>query len=124
MVSRIGLRNVMCELRTCRMQIAHAGSRTRVTSMGGLYDTATLRALSSAVLPVLCAGVVMVVVIVLVLCVVLVRCSPRCLDAVVFVGCVAILRLCGSLCRIIVVLAARRRQTLHPPWGSNPRPQG
>ena len=24
---------------------AHAGSRTRVTSMGGLYDTATLRAL-------------------------------------------------------------------------------
>ena len=26
-------------------QNAHAGSRTRVTSMGGLYDTATLRAL-------------------------------------------------------------------------------
>ena len=26
---------------------AHAGSRTRVTSMGGLYDTATLRALPS-----------------------------------------------------------------------------
>ena len=25
---------------------AHAGSRTRVTSMGGLYDTATLRALT------------------------------------------------------------------------------
>ena len=24
---------------------AHAGSRTRVTSMGGLYDAATLRAL-------------------------------------------------------------------------------
>ena len=24
---------------------AHAGSQTRVTSMGGLYDTATLRAL-------------------------------------------------------------------------------
>jgi hypothetical protein len=30
----------------CVVQIAHAGSRTRVTSMGGLYDTATLRALS------------------------------------------------------------------------------
>ena len=26
---------------------AHAGSRTRVTSMGGLYDTATLHALVS-----------------------------------------------------------------------------
>ena len=25
---------------------AHAGSRTRVTSMGGLYDTATLHALA------------------------------------------------------------------------------
>ena len=25
---------------------AHAGSRTRVTSMGGLYDAATLRALA------------------------------------------------------------------------------
>ena len=27
---------------------AHAGSRTRVTSMGGLYDAATLRALLNA----------------------------------------------------------------------------
>jgi hypothetical protein len=27
---------------------AHAGSRTRVTSMGGLYDAATLRALAGA----------------------------------------------------------------------------
>ena len=27
---------------------AHAGSRTRVTSMGGLYDAATLRALTRA----------------------------------------------------------------------------
>ena len=27
---------------------AHAGSRTRVTSMGGLYDAATLRALLSS----------------------------------------------------------------------------
>ena len=26
---------------------AHAGSRTRVTSMGGLYDTATLHALAN-----------------------------------------------------------------------------
>ena len=79
MVSRIGLRNVMCELRTCRMQIAHAGSRTRVTSMGGLYDTATLRALSSAVLLVLCVGVVMVVVGVLVRCVGRARYSCCCL---------------------------------------------
>ena len=29
---------------------AHAGSRTRVTSMGGLYDAATLRALLHAYL--------------------------------------------------------------------------
>ena len=28
-----------------RLKNAHAGSRTRVTSMGGLYDTATLHAL-------------------------------------------------------------------------------
>ena len=32
------------------MQVnAHAGSRTRVTSMGGLYDAATLRALTAFV---------------------------------------------------------------------------
>ena len=43
---------------------------------------------------------------------------------VVLAVCVAIGRLQGSLCRLIVVLAAHRRQTLHPPWGSNPRPQG
>ena len=28
-----------------RVCLAHAGNRTRVTSMGGLYDTTTLRAL-------------------------------------------------------------------------------
>ena len=47
--------------------------------MGGLYDAATLRALSSAVLvvvSVVCAA--MVVVIVFVIWVVLVRCSSRC----------------------------------------------
>jgi hypothetical protein len=46
--------------------------------MGGLYDTATLRALPSAVLFSLVAGLVMVIVTVLVLCVVLVRCSACC----------------------------------------------
>ena len=46
--------------------------------MGGLYGTATLRELSSAVLLVLFAGGVMVVVAVLVLCVVLARCSSCC----------------------------------------------
>ena len=30
--------------KSAALQIAHAGSRTRVTSMGGLYDAATLRA--------------------------------------------------------------------------------
>ena len=30
--------------RSAALQIAHAGSRARVTSMGGLYDAATLRA--------------------------------------------------------------------------------
>ena len=33
-----------CE-KTLREENAHAGNRTRVTSMGGLYDTPTLRAL-------------------------------------------------------------------------------
>ena len=79
LVSRIGLCNAVCKLRTYRVQIAHAGSRNRVTSIGGLYDTATLRALSSAVLLVVfVVCVVMVVVIVLVLCVVLASCSTCC----------------------------------------------
>ena len=44
------------------LQIAHAGSRTRVTSMGVLYDTATLRALSSGIdLCVRCAVFLIVV---------------------------------------------------------------
>ena len=30
---------------------AHAGSRARVTSMGGMYDTATLRALLNSRIP-------------------------------------------------------------------------
>jgi hypothetical protein len=42
----------------------------------------------------------------------------------VFVVCVAILGLYGPLCRLIVVLAAPSGHTLHPPWGSNPRPHG
>jgi hypothetical protein len=46
--------------------------------MGGLYDTATLRALSSAVLLVLCAGVVMVGVGVIVRCVGIARYSSCC----------------------------------------------
>ena len=33
------------EAALCVKKSAHAGSRTRVTSMGGLYDAATLRAL-------------------------------------------------------------------------------
>ena len=33
-----------CAGTTCVLSCAHAGSRTRVTSMGGLYDAATLRA--------------------------------------------------------------------------------
>ena len=33
--------------KSAALQIAHAGSRARVTSMGGLYDAATLRALVS-----------------------------------------------------------------------------
>ena len=79
LVSRTRLCNDVCELRTCRVQIAHAGSRTRVTSMGGLYDTATLRALPSAVLIVVSVVcVVMVGVIVFVFWVVLVRCSTHC----------------------------------------------
>ena len=78
LVSRIGVCNVVCKLLTCRIQIAHAGKRTRVTSMGGLYDTATLRALPSAVLLSRFVSVVMVVVTVLVCCVVLVRCSSCC----------------------------------------------
>ena len=43
---------------------------------------------------------------------------------VVFVVGVAILILYASLCRLIVVLAAHSGHTLHPPWGSNPRPHG
>ena len=35
-------------IRTRGYKNAHAGSRTRVTSMGGLYDTATLHALTHA----------------------------------------------------------------------------
>ena len=42
----------------------------------------------------------------------------------VLVACVAIVRLQGLLCRLIVVLAAHSGHTLHPPWGSNPRPHG
>ena len=38
---------------------AHAGSRTRVTSMGGLYDTVTLRALATKVQEVFPADAVM-----------------------------------------------------------------
>jgi hypothetical protein len=58
------------------------------------------------------------------LCVVLVLLVIRLVVVVVvFVVCVAILRLQGPLCSLIVVVAVHRRQTLHPPWGSNPRPQ-
>ena len=35
---------------------AHAGSRTRVTSMGGLYDAATLRALVAEVFSFECSA--------------------------------------------------------------------
>ena len=41
------VRPICCRHR-CRLGNAHAGSRTRVTSMGGLYDAATLRARNDA----------------------------------------------------------------------------
>ena len=45
------LKNMCCNNSKLLVQhIAHAGSRTRVTSMGGLYDAATLRALMVSIL--------------------------------------------------------------------------
>ena len=46
-----GLPCLVGQFRTKRRNRAHAGSRTRVTSMAGLYDTVTLHARCAAGLP-------------------------------------------------------------------------
>ena len=108
---------------TCRLQIAHAGSRTRVKPWGACMIP--LHYVRCHLLFCFLCLLVLLLLLLLFLCFALFLFGVLLVVVVaVFVVCVAILGLYGPLCRLIVVLAAPSGHTLHPPWGSNPRPHG